>query len=129
MDTIVIGKTDCPVQKSQKGNWYISTPKGFWENLHIYDPLYYAEWFGEISSESRIPAFPNYNDFVKYTKHLQYLARIPKLFWNRLSLDEIDAFIHYSAITPIYGIDDFTTVSSILPTAFSWDDTGEGYDY
>lgn len=128
MNIIQIGKVGCPFQKSVKGNWYITTPKGFWENLNIYDPLSYAEYFGEISSESRIPAFPNYDDFVKYTKHLQYLARIPKLFWDKLSLDEIDAFIHYSAITPIYGRDNFTTVNSILPCAFCWDETDEGFD-
>ena len=129
MNIIQIGKVGCPFQKSVKGNWYITTPKGFWENLNIYDPLSYAEYFGEISSESRIPAFPNYDDFVKYTYHLKYLARIPKLFWNKLSLEEIGDFIYYSATAPIAGRDNFTTVSSILPTAFSWDDTGEGYDY
>lgn len=129
MNIIQIGKVGCPFQKSVKGNWYITTPKGFWENLNIYDPLSYAEYFGEISSESRIPAFPNYDDFVKYTYHLKYLARIPKLFWNKLSLEEIGDFIYYSATAPIAERDNFTTVSSILPTAFSWDDTGEGYDY
>lgn len=129
MNIIQIGKVGCPFQKSVKGNWYITTPKGFWENLNIYDPLSYAEYFGEISSESRIPAFPNYDDFVKYTKHLQYLARIPKLFWDKLSLDEIGDFIYYSATAPIAGRDNFTSVCSILPNAFSWDDTSEGYDY
>ena len=129
MNIIQIGKVGCPFQKSVKGNWYITTPKGFWDNLNIYDPLGYAKCFGEISSESRIPAFPNYDDFVKYISHLKYLVRIPKLFWNKLSLDEIGNFIYYSATAPIAGRDNFTTVNSILATAFSWDDTEEGYDY